>query len=53
MKGYKEWLTHVALRLVAPRLAVALLVGLVGILADAQLLDGAVARAVLAALGQP
>nr|DAJ63882.1 MAG TPA: hypothetical protein [Bacteriophage sp.] len=51
MKGFDKWLMDVGLRLVAPRLVVALLGAAAGIAADAGLLDGAVADAVRAALG--
>lgn len=51
MKRVNQWLMDVGLRLVAPRLAVALLAALAGIAADAGLLGGEVADAVRAALG--
>lgn len=46
----KTWLMDVALRLAVPRIVVALLGALVGILLDAGLLDGGVGRALLSAL---
>lgn len=53
MKRINEWLMDVGLRLVAPRLAVALLAALAGILADAGLLQDAVRDGLMAVLGAP
>lgn len=50
MKGISKWLMDVGLRVLAPRLAVALLVALAGILADAGLLGGEVVDALQALL---
>lgn len=51
MKGAKEWLMDVGLRLVGPRLAVAALGALAGILVDAGLLDGELGAQLLRVLG--
>lgn len=45
-----KWLMDVAVRIVAPRVVVATLGGVVGILLDAGLLDGAMGAALLAVL---
>lgn len=47
----REWLTDVALRILGPRLAVALLGAVVGFLADAGLLGGQLSDALLRLLG--
>lgn len=51
-KDFKSWLTDVVLRHAARRLAVAALLAVVGIMADAQLLDGGLVDALQRALGQ-
>lgn len=51
MKGTGKWLIDAALRHVAPRLALALLLAVATVLADAGLLEGAVVDA-LQALAQ-
>lgn len=46
-----KWLIDAALRLVAPRLATALLGALIGLLGDAALLDGQLVAGLQALLG--